>query len=131
VRSLKVLVVDDFEPFRRIVRSILKQRTEFQIIGEASDGLEAVKFAEELQPDLILLDIGLPNLNGMEVARRAHKLAPHAKILFVSQETSSEVAQEAIRLGALGYVQKTRVQSELLPAIDTHFSRAYGLLARA
>jgi len=117
VQSFKVLLVDDFEGFRKFVCSLVQQRAEFQIT-QASDGLEAVRKAEEQQPDLILLDIGLPNLNGMEVARRVRKLAPHAKILFLSQEFSSAVVEEAIRLGALGYVQKTRAQRELLPAID-------------
>jgi len=118
VQSIKVLVVEDFEPFRQFVCSTLQSRTEFEVIGQASDGLEAIQKAEELEPDLILLDIGLPTLNGMEAAKRIRKLAPHAKILFLSQESSPEVVQEAIHLGALGYVQKTSVQRELLPAMD-------------
>jgi len=118
LRSFKVLVVEDFEPFRQFVCSTLQSRTEFEVIGQASDGLEAIQKAEELEPDLILLDIGLPTLNGMEAAKRIRKLAPRAKILFLSQESSPEVVQEAIRLGALGYIQKTRAQTDLLPAID-------------
>lgn len=118
MRSFTVMVVEDFELFRRFVCSTLEPRTEFQVICQASDGLEAVQKAEELQPDLILLDIGLPTLNGIEAAKRIRKLAPHAKIVFLSQESSSDVVQEAIRLGALGYVEKSRTQSDLLPAID-------------
>jgi DNA-binding NarL/FixJ family response regulator len=117
LRSLKILVVDDFEDFRRFVCAALRQRTDFQIM-EASDGLEAVQKAEGLQPDLILLDIGLPELNGIEVARRVRRLVPAAKILFVSQESSADVVGETLLLGAQGYVHKPRAASDLLPAID-------------
>src|SRR6478609_7300507 len=85
--SVRVLVVEDHELFRRFICSTLGEGSELQIIGEASDGLEAVRKAEELQPDLIVLDIGLPSLNGMEAARRIHKLFPESKMLFVSQES--------------------------------------------
>jgi len=118
VCSIKILVVDDFEGFRRFVCSVLQQRAEFQVIGQAADGLEALQKAEQLQPDLILLDIGLPKLNGLETAKRLPMFAPHAKILFISQETSPDVAQETFRLGAQGYVHKLRATRELLPAIE-------------
>ena len=100
--SVRLLVVDDYEPFRRFVYSMLEKRTELQVIGESSDGLEAVRKAEELQPDVILLDVGLPALNGIEAARRIRKLSPESKILFVSQETSTDVVQEALGVGAQG-----------------------------
>ena len=87
--SVRVLVVEDHELFRRFICSTLGEGSELQIIGEASDGLEAVRKAEELHPDLILLDIGLPSLNGIEAARRIHKLSPESKMLFVSQESSA------------------------------------------
>ena len=116
--SLRVLVVDDYEPFRRFVCSMLGERPELQIGGEVSDGLEAVQKAEELRPDLILLDIGMPTLNGIEAARRIRKLSPESKILFVSQESSADIVQEAFRLGALGYVAKTDAGSELLTAVN-------------
>jgi len=117
VRSFRLLIVDDFEPFRRYACSILKGRSEFRVT-EASDGLEAVQKAEEQQPDVILLDIGLPILNGMMVARRVAKLAPASRVLFVTQESSPVVVREALGLGAVGYVHKQRAQSDLLPAID-------------
>ena len=85
---------------------------------EASDGTEALEKAEKLQPDLVVLDIGLPKLNGIEVAKRLRQLAPQAIILFLSQEPSSDVVREALRMGALGYVHKARAGSELLPAIE-------------
>ena len=116
--TVRVLVVDDYEPFRRFVCSTLDQRPDLQVIGEASDGLEAVRKAEELKPDLIVLDIGLPSLNGIEVARRIRKLCPECKIVFVSQESSADVAQEAFSLGAMGYVVKAHAGSELLAALE-------------
>ncbi len=116
--STRVLVVEDFEPFRRLIRSTLGERSELQIVEEATDGLEAVQKAEELQPDLIILDIGLPSLNGMDAARRILKLSPKSKILFMSQESSADVVQEALALGALGYVVKAYAGRELLAAVD-------------
>lgn len=116
--SVRVVVVDDYAPFRRLICSALGKRPELQIVGEASDGLEAVHKCEELQPDLIVLDIGLPSLNGMEVARRMRVLSPGSKVLFLSQECSSEVVREALALGAMGYVVKTQAGSELLVAVE-------------
>jgi CheY-like chemotaxis protein len=90
-----------------------------QVIGEASDGLEAVQRAQELQPDLILLDIGLPTLNGIEAARRIREVSPASKILFVSENRSAGIAEEALSTGAGGYVVKSDAAGELLPAVDT------------
>ena len=116
--KIRVLVVDDYEPFRRFICSTLGQKLELQIVAEALDGLEAVHKAEELQPNLIVLDVGLPTLNGIEAARRIRKLSPNSKILFVSQESSADTAQEALALGALGYVVKSHAGSELLAAVE-------------
>jgi DNA-binding NarL/FixJ family response regulator len=116
--SLRVLVVDDYEPFRRFVCSTLEKQPDLQVVGEASDGLEAVQKAEKLQPDLMVLDIGLPTLNGIEVARRIRKLCPACKILFMSQESSADVAQEAFSSGAMGYVVKSHAGSELFVALE-------------
>src|ERR1700733_13725139 len=116
--SFRVLVVDDYEPFRRFVCSTLEKKPDFEIVGEASDGLEAVQKAQELQPDLMVLDIGLPTLNGIEVARRTRKLCPECRIILMSQEASADLAQEAFRLGAMGYVVKAHAASELLASIE-------------
>ena len=115
---IRVLVVDDNEPFRRFVRATLSTRPELKIISEVSDGLEAVQEALELQPALIVLDIGLPGLNGIEAARRIRKLSPRSTILFLSQESSPEIVQEALRLGALGFVIKAHAASDLLIAVE-------------
>ena len=120
--SIRVLVVDDFEPFREFVRSTLARIPELQVVGEASDGLEAVQKAAELKPDLILLDISLPSLNGLEAARQIRRLLPESKIIFLSQESSPEVMQEALGLGAWGYVVKTKAGSDLLAAAESLIS---------
>jgi DNA-binding NarL/FixJ family response regulator len=116
---VRILVVDDNEPFREFIYSMLGKRSDLQIIGEASDGLEAVHKAEELQPDLILLDIGLPSLNGIEAARRIFKLAPKSKIVFLSQESSPDIVRAALSLGVMGYVAKHKAGSDLLVAVET------------
>ena len=115
---IRVLVVEDHSSFRRYVRSVLEQKPELQIVHESSDGLEAVQKAGELQPDLIVLDIGLPSLNGIEAARQISKLSPKSKIIFFTQHSSAEIAQAAFNAGALGYVIKVHAASELLPAVE-------------
>jgi len=115
---VRVLIVEDFEPFRRFVRSMLGKVPGLQIVGEVSDGLEAVRKAEELQPDLILLDVGLPNLNGIQAAPQIHTFSPKSRIIFLTQESDPDVVQEAFNAGAVGYVVKTKVASKLLTAVD-------------
>ena len=115
--TIRILLVEDFEPFRSFTRSLLLERPELQIVGETSDGLEAIRQAQELDPDLILMDIGLPGLNGIETARRIRDLVPKSKIVFLTQENSPEIVQEALSLGALGYVHKPCAGNDLLRAI--------------
>jgi len=117
-----ILVVDDFEPWRRFVSSLLRTILELQVAGEASDGLEAVQKAAELKPDLILLDIALPTLNGIEAARQIRKLVPESKIIFLRQESSADVVQAALSLGACGYVVKANAGRELPAAVETVIS---------
>jgi DNA-binding NarL/FixJ family response regulator len=109
--------VDDYEPWRRFVSSKLQGVPEYQVIGEASDGPEGVRKTEELQPDLILLDVALPSLNGIEVARRIREVSPATRILFVSQNCSVDWATEALGTGAGGYVVKSDASKDLLRGI--------------
>ena len=114
---VRILVVDDYEPWRRFERLTVLAREELQIIGECSDGDEAIQKADELKPDLILLDISLPTLNGIEAARRIRQVSPNSKILFVTENRSPDIAEEALSTGATGYVVKSDGARELLPAI--------------
>lgn len=122
VLSARILVVEDFAPFRQFVCEELSQRPGLQVVAEASDGLEAVQKAVELKPDLILMDIGLPSLSGIEAARQILKLIPNSKIIFLSQESSAEIVQEAMNVGASGYLVKTKAGSELIVAVETVIS---------
>ena len=115
---IHILVVEDFEPWRRSLRSMLKRRADVRLIGEAADGLAAVQKASELKPDLILMAIGLPNLNGFEAAKRICQAVPGTKIIFLSIENEADVVQAALSNGAQGYVLKADAGSELWPAIQ-------------
>lgn len=117
-RSVRVLVVDDYEPWHGFVANVLKKQPELEIVGCVSDGLLAVEQAEQLQPDLILLDIGLPTLNGIEAATRIRQLSPSSKILFVSENHSADIAEKALSTGAGGYVVKSDAGTELLAGIQ-------------
>jgi len=110
--------VDDFEGWRHQVRLLFQARPQWQIIAELSDGSEAVQKAADLKPELIVLDISLPKLNGIEAARRIRQLSPSSKIIFLSQYNSPDVVQAALSTGALGYVCKTDALRALLPAAD-------------
>jgi len=115
---IRILVVDDYEGWRRQACLVLQMHPQLQVICEASDGVEAIQKAEELRPDLILLDICLPKLNGFEAARRIRQLSPNSKIVFLSIDDSLDVVQVALGTGAQGYVCKADTVSELLPAVD-------------
>lgn len=119
--TVRVLVADDFVPWRRLLRSILQEKPELNVVCEVSDGLEAVQKARELQPDLILLDIGLPTLSGIEAARQIRTIAPKAKILFVSENYSIDIARSTLSAGGCGYVIKSDAGSELLAAVEAVF----------
>ena len=116
--SVRILIVEDFAPFLQFISTTLTTRHDPQVISEASDGSEAVQKAEDLKPDLILLDIGLPKLNGIEAARRIQQLSPSSKIIFLSQNNDLGIVRAALSAGARGYVRKTDVKKELIPAID-------------
>ena len=115
---VRVLVVDDFSLWQSFVNEHVGQDSNICVVGFASDGLEAVQKAEEFQPDLILLDVSLPKLSGIEAARRIRKCAPKAKILFLSSNSDADVVRGALRAGGHGYVLKWEVGIALLPAMQ-------------
>jgi DNA-binding NarL/FixJ family response regulator len=115
---VRALIVDDFREWRQELRSLLERTHILQIVGEAADGLDAVQKAQELQPELILLDVGLPKLSGLQALRLIKECAPLARVLFVSENRSWEIAQEAFQIGALGYLVKSDVGRELLAAVS-------------
>jgi DNA-binding NarL/FixJ family response regulator len=117
--AFRVLIVDDFEPWRRVVSFLLDNSPEWQIVGEAVDGAEAVRKAEELQPDLILLDIGLPKLDGINAGKSIQSISTNSKILFVSVDLCPDIVQVALSTGAHGYVVKSDAAHDLLPAMRT------------
>jgi DNA-binding NarL/FixJ family response regulator len=114
---VRILIVDDFEPWRHSVRSILSVDPDLAIVGESGDGLDAVRQCKELQPELVLLDIQLPSMNGLEVAEEIGKVSPVSKILFVSSCQSVDVTREALKFGA-GFVVKADAASDLLPIVQ-------------
>ena len=119
---VRILVVDDFDPWRQQICSILGARPELRVVAEAADGLEAVQKARDLNPDLILQDVGLPSLDGLEAAKRIRLIAPGTKIIFVTQNSDKDTVQAALSNGAMGYVLKTDAGSEILTAVASVLS---------
>lgn len=117
---VRILIVDDFQPWRQAISDLLHSDSKHQVVGEASDGLEAVCKSQQLRPDVILLDIGLPILNGLEAARRICAVSPNSRILFASQDRCQELIREALRCAPCvsGYVAKSQLISDLFPAIE-------------
>lgn len=116
--NVTILIADDFCSWRVQACSLLRQRPEWRVVGEAEDGLQAVQMAAVLRPDVVLLDIGMPGLNGIEGAKRIRQVSPESKIIFVTQETDIEVKNTALATGAHGYVIKSNAGSQLLTTIE-------------
>lgn len=113
----RILIADDYDFWRYCVVSMLKEHPEFEIVGESSDGPEAIEMSAELQPDIVLLDLGLPELNGFEAAREIRKVSPGSRIVFLSQAYNQDLVNEARNLGAQAYISKIDASRELVPAM--------------
>jgi DNA-binding NarL/FixJ family response regulator len=115
--AIRVLLVDDHEIARRGIRSVLARDANLDVIAETADGEEAVKKAGELHPAVILLDISLPGISGIQAARRIRVVSPETRIIFLSQHDSVQIAKDAMSVGAHGYVVKSDAGHDLLAAI--------------
>jgi DNA-binding NarL/FixJ family response regulator len=116
-RSARILIVDDFPGWRARVREILGVHPEWKIISEAADGEEAVRRASELQPDIVILDLGLPGLNGIEVGKMIRQTSPRSKIVFLTQNTDSDIRKAALNIGQTAFVTKTMAAAQLCDAV--------------
>jgi len=112
-----ILIVDDYPGWRAQVRAILAAHPEWKIISEVSDGREAVREASELQPDIVVLDIALPLLNGIEAAKMIRQKSPKSKIVFLTQDNDSDLRKAALGLGQATYVQKAKAATRLCEAV--------------
>jgi len=115
--AIQILVVDDHPVVRRVVCALLSRDPVLNVICETSTGEQAVRKAEEFQPDLVLLDISLPGISGIETARRIRGVSPRSQIIFLSQHDSLQMVKDALKVGGQGYVAKIDAGSELLKAI--------------
>lgn len=116
--AIRIVIVDDHEIARRGIRSVLSGNPDLQVIAEMTDGEEAVQRVRELLPDIILLDISLPGMSGLEAANTIRRRSPDSRVIFVSQHDSVLLAKDALRAGARGYVVKSDAGRDLLSAIE-------------
>jgi DNA-binding NarL/FixJ family response regulator len=116
LKPIRILIVDDFEPWRQAICSILAEDGDLKVVAESSDGLEAVQKSIELEPDLILLDIQLPTMNGLDAARQIRQISPRSKIVFLSSYRCVDTLREALKLGA-AFIVKTDASRNLLPVL--------------
>lgn len=123
-KPVKILIADDNDVLRHSLRSFLESRPGWTVCGEALDGRDAVEKAAALAPDVILLDVSMPNLDGFEAARRIRQNQPDAQIIFVTQHDSHELAVRAAQAGARCYISKSDIIRQLIPAVEAATHKA-------
>jgi DNA-binding NarL/FixJ family response regulator len=121
VSSIKILIVDDHEPVRRVLRSLIESRADWHVCGEAVNGKDGVEKAQELKPNLVLLDVSMPEMNGLEAARVIRREMPEAKVVLISQNDPAVVRRQAAEVQAHGYVGKADITRDLVPSIERLF----------
>ncbi len=117
MEQIQLLIADDNEPFRRGLRAMLRSELDILLIGEASDGMAAVAQAESLQPDVVLMDLQMPSMSGLEATRRILSTSPHIRVLVLTMSDDDESVFAALRLGARGYLLKGTLKADMLRAI--------------
>ena len=116
--AFRILIVDDHEIVRRGIRALVEGHPGWEICGEAADGREAVEKAAELRPDIVLLDVGMPNLNGLDAARQILAAQPHTRVLILTMHESEELVREVLEIGARGFLLKTDAAKDLVTAVE-------------
>ena len=122
---MRLLIVDDHEVVRRGVRALLLEHADYEVCGEAVDGQDALDKARELKPDLIVMDVSMPRLNGLEATRQVRSILPDCEVLILSQHENPEMARQALKAGARGYVVKSSISKDLLAAVSKASRREY------
>jgi DNA-binding NarL/FixJ family response regulator len=130
-KSLRILVVDDHDIIRRGLKQLLTARQGWEVCGEAKTGREAVSMAEQLKPDMVVMDISMPDLNGLEAARRIHKVLPKTGILILTMHFSDQLVRDVVDSGARGYILKSDADKELVSAVEAIANRRTFFTARA
>lgn len=115
---LRIMIADDHELARRGIRSLLESHTGWEVCAEAKDGREAVELAGEFKPDVVLMDIGMPNLNGLEAARQIIAAAPKVAVLILTMHDSDHTVREVLRAGARGFLLKSDAGKDLVAAVE-------------